>query len=254
MVHGDAKEVGCGGRRGGRTLGRPAEEQLELGPDGAELVGRREREVDLQLAREEKDAVEARLVRHVEERDGAKLALDLGRPGREHMSHGGSRRHAEGEIEIGPAVAGTRRQRSHLGTGHDAGVGARFGKQTLADRVALGNREQRLGYSLVMTAPCRDCAMGLAAHAAALDPVRATRSFQVSALASPSTRVMVMQPSTGQTSEHRLQPTHSCSSTTGVSRVPGMTGSMHWWAPSSQAMWHRLQWMHLSGSMRATTL
>jgi hypothetical protein len=57
-----------------------------------------------------------------------------------------------------------------------------------------------------------------------------------------------MQSSTGQTSEQRLQPTQSSSRTFGTGLCGTRPGprptfsssgdlrSMHWWAPSSQAM------------------
>jgi hypothetical protein len=43
---------------------------------------------------------------------------------------------------------------------------------------------------------------------------------------------MVMQSSTGHTSQHRLQPTHSCSSTRGI-RAGGVLSGAAPFAPSS---------------------
>ena len=62
------------------------------------------------------------------------------------------------------------------------------------------------------------------------------------------TSTMVMQPSTGQTSDHRLQPTHSSSLMRGTGRPGtrpgprstfsflGSSSAMAWCAPSSHAM------------------
>ncbi len=86
-----------------------------------------------------------------------------------------------------------------------------------------------------------------------------------------------MQPSTGQTSAHRLQPTHSVSSTHGTRYgcsglaarafsaansalgatwpacgfVPGRW--MHWCAPSWHATWQSWHPMHVAASIFATT-
>ena len=107
----------------------------------------------------------------------------------------------------------------------------------------------------------------------------ATRSFQVSAVPSRDSSI-VMHPGTGQTSWHRLQPTHSGSSIHGT-RSPARSAEdraasaraavpcvwacggralssgpvkMHWCAPSQQAVTQSWQPMHFFASMLATSL
>jgi hypothetical protein len=114
-----------------------AEEQRELGPERTKVALGREGEVDLQIAGKQKDAVDRRPKRQVEQVHRTELAGDLRSPIGQHRVSGGAVGEAEGQIQVRPAVAAALCQRSDLGAGHDASVRLRDLQQAIAHTIAL---------------------------------------------------------------------------------------------------------------------
>jgi uncharacterized cupin superfamily protein len=111
---------------------------------------RREGQIDLEVAAKEKDPVDRRMERQVEEMHGAELALDLGGPVGQHVLHASAVRDAERQVEVRPPVSGARRERTELGAGDDPVVRARHLQQPRARGVALPDREHVSTLSLAL--------------------------------------------------------------------------------------------------------
>src|SRR5262249_44366070 len=94
-------------------------QQLELGPQRSELMLRRERDIDLQIAREQKHAIERRQKRQVEQVRRAELALQFWTPFVQDLHRSRALREPERQIQIRPAIAFARGERSHDSPGDD---------------------------------------------------------------------------------------------------------------------------------------
>jgi hypothetical protein len=86
-----------------RKLDGLSEEERELRPARAELVRRREPQVDLQTAGEQKDALNRTLAREVEEYRGVKRLHEVTCPLFEYVFDRAL--DSERQVEIGPAVS-----------------------------------------------------------------------------------------------------------------------------------------------------
>src|SRR5437588_3719499 len=100
-------------------LDRLAEEEPKLGTPRAEVALRREREVDLQAAGEQEDAVDRRLAQEVEEVGRVELKLELPRPLVDNVHDRHAVGDAEGQVEIRPAVSRPMREPADDRAGDD---------------------------------------------------------------------------------------------------------------------------------------
>jgi hypothetical protein len=97
----------------------------------------REGEVDLEPARQEEDAVRGAARVEVEERDRVEPIGKVACPIGEHIGDGHAVGDAEGQIEIGEAVAAAVRERADDRGSNDARVGRRELEHPVTDTIAL---------------------------------------------------------------------------------------------------------------------
>ncbi len=112
MKPGETDQVFGRWGRNGHELRGGTEEQTEAGGSGAELGGRREREVHLQRALEKKSAVHRPAERNVEVMKCAVLQVHPARPIREDRGQVTSDAQAEHQIDVGPRILAASRGRA----------------------------------------------------------------------------------------------------------------------------------------------
>lgn len=123
VVDGAAEEVtGIGLARPG-LLNGPAEQEAEVRTGGAELRFGAEREVDLEVPRQEEDAVDGAAEGQVEEHDAAELGAHRRRPVIKDVAHRDAVAYAEGEVDVGEPVGAVPGSRADDGIGDDPPVG-----------------------------------------------------------------------------------------------------------------------------------
>ena len=105
VMGGVAQELLGGLRLGAGELGGGAEEQPEARGAGAERRLRRQREIQLEAAREEEDPIERRAAPDVEQPDRLELVREPLRPLVQHRLDVDAVDDCEGQVEVGPAVA-----------------------------------------------------------------------------------------------------------------------------------------------------
>ena len=95
-----------------------------------------DRDVDLQAAGEEKDAIERTPAPDVEEVDGLEFLGECACPVVEHVLDGYAVAHGKCQVEVRPGVAVTERERTHDGARDDSVVGVRQFEHAVADEIA----------------------------------------------------------------------------------------------------------------------
>src|SRR5436305_109420 len=121
----------------GSALDRLPEEQLELRTKRTELSRRREREVDLQVSREEEHAIQGRQKGQIEEVSGTQVLDQMRCPFTEHVTGGDALSEAKPEVEVGPAIARALRERADQSASDDAWVGPSHREDRLPDSFAF---------------------------------------------------------------------------------------------------------------------
>ena len=149
-----AEELVRVGRLHVRPLDRLAEEQAEPRPRRAERGSRREREIELEAAREQEDAVDRGAAREVEELHGVELVDEAARPVGEHVGHVDAVRDRERQVEVRPAVARALGKRADDRARDDAVIRVRQRKHAVAHPLAILDAEH--GASLPRTLPVFD--------------------------------------------------------------------------------------------------
>jgi hypothetical protein len=116
-------------------------QQPESWPGGTKLRRRRHRQVHLQRVREQEHAVAGRTALEVGKVHRIELVKERARPGIEHRSDWHVVGDAEGEVQVGEAVAAVGGERAHGGCGNHVLIGLRELEQVLAERIPLRNGE-----------------------------------------------------------------------------------------------------------------
>ena len=99
---------------------RLAEQKPESWPGGTKLGRRRHREVELKRVRQQEHAVGGRTALEVGKVHRVELVDERARPVIEHVSDRHVVGDAEGEVQVGEAVAAVHGERAHGGSGNDA--------------------------------------------------------------------------------------------------------------------------------------
>ena len=141
MVHPEPEELVHGLQCGLRQLDGAAEEEAEARPARAELRRRAEREVDLEAAGEEEDAVDRRAEGDVEEVDAVELVRHSPGPVGEDLGNRHVVVDGERQVDVGPAVAGTLREPADDRRADDARVGLRQSEHVVASALAVLDAE-----------------------------------------------------------------------------------------------------------------
>jgi hypothetical protein len=121
----------------GRASRRLAEEQPEAWTRRTELRRRGHREVELERVREQEHAVDRRTDSEIGELHGPELVDQLGRPVVEHLIDRDGVGDAEGEVEVGEAVAAVDREGTDDGARDDAVIALREPEDPRAERISL---------------------------------------------------------------------------------------------------------------------
>ena len=101
-------------------VGCLTEQKPESWPSGTKLSRRRHREVELKRVRQQEHAVRGRTVLEVGKVHRIELVDERARPVIEHVSDRDVAGDAEGEVQVGEAVAAVHGERAHSGSGNDA--------------------------------------------------------------------------------------------------------------------------------------
>ena len=133
-------DVGERRRLGRRNVDGLAEDGAEARRAGAEVRLGRERDVDLEAALEQEDAVEGRAGAHIPVVDGAGFLVDGARPVGDHLVEVGALGDAEEDVDVRPAVLVPERCRSGQRGAGDAIVCASPLEQAVSNLVALLRR------------------------------------------------------------------------------------------------------------------
>ena len=121
----------------GLARSRLAEQKPESWPGGTKLSRRRHREVELKRVRQQEHAVGGRTALEVGEVHRVELVDERARPVVEHIGDRHVVGDAEGEVQVGEAVAAVHGERAHGGSGDDALILLREPQHALAESIPL---------------------------------------------------------------------------------------------------------------------
>ena len=122
------------------------EQEPESWPGGAKPGRRRHREVELKCVRQQEDAVDGGDAFQVGKVYRVELVDERARPVIEHIGDGHVVGDAEGEVQVGEAIAAVHGKRAHGGSGNGALILFREPEQALAESIPLLDGEHGLRF------------------------------------------------------------------------------------------------------------
>ena len=123
MVHAESEQIVRRRRRSLRHVDGTTEEQPEPWTARAERGRRRERQIDLQAARQQKHSIDRGPSWKVEQVGCIELGHELPRPVGQDVAHRHVVGHSEGQVEIRPAIAAAIREPADDGGGDHVRIG-----------------------------------------------------------------------------------------------------------------------------------
>src|SRR5258706_2871499 len=124
-----------------RFFHRTSEDHCKLRAGRAKLGSRREREVELQQARQQKYAIEGGTAWQVEQMYRLEFLDEVASPILKHIKHGEIVCNRKGQVEIGPAIFLVERKRTNRGSRDDSRVGCCVLEHMLAHTITIFNAE-----------------------------------------------------------------------------------------------------------------